>query len=35
VENKEYKLIGLPLFNERNKHDFTTVFNEELLSDKL
>jgi len=35
VENKEYKLIGLPLFNERNKHDFTTIFNEGLLPDVL
>jgi type III restriction enzyme len=32
LEDKNYKLIGLPLFNESNKKDFDDVFQKELLS---
>jgi type III restriction enzyme len=31
AENKDYKLIGLPLFNEKNKNDFEKAFNKQLL----
>ncbi|MDO8657494.1 MAG: DEAD/DEAH box helicase family protein [Candidatus Levybacteria bacterium] len=31
LENKEYKLVGLPLFNERIKTDFDNEFNKHLL----
>lgn len=30
IENKEYKLIGFPLYNERNKEDFRTKYNSVL-----
>ena len=29
-ENEEYKLIGLPLYNERRKEDFRMKYNEML-----
>ncbi len=31
AENKDYKLIGLPLFNKREEHTFEEVFSEQLL----
>lgn len=32
VENKNYKLIGLPLYNKQNEANFTNVFRERLYS---
>ncbi|MFH1956985.1 MAG: DEAD/DEAH box helicase family protein [bacterium] len=32
AESKEYKLLGLPLFNEREKHTFEETFNEQLFN---
>lgn len=31
AESKDYKLIGLPLFNNRNRHDFEGVFVDSLI----
>ena len=32
VENKNYKLIGLPLYNKQNEANFTNVFSERLYN---
>jgi len=32
VENKDYRLIGLPLFNKKGEHIFEEVFSEQLLN---
>ena len=31
AENKKYKLIGLPFFNNQNKNTFLKKFNKEVL----
>jgi hypothetical protein len=30
IENKEYKLIGLPLYNEKKKNEFRATYNSKL-----